>query len=124
MGFDLGIACIPGGIDTDHATAHGLEHQVVLTKASFQARNISLSMKIRVWQRICVLRERQSQKLLLVLKFTCTNKNRNFVKETYTSGFFLTELFLHLTQINLHPNIPFLSSQQHDYQSFSDYFLV
>ena len=36
MGFDLGIACIPGGIATDHATAPGFEHQVVLTKASFQ----------------------------------------------------------------------------------------
>ena len=33
------------------------------------------------------LRVRRSQKLLLVLKFTCTNKNGNFVKETDTSGY-------------------------------------
>ena len=125
MGFDFGIAFIPGVIATDHATAPGLEHQVVLTKASFQASNISLSMKLRVCQSICVLRELQSQKLLLVWKCTCTNKIRNFVKETYTSGYFVfTELFLHLKQINLHPNIQFFSSQQHAYQSFSDYILV
>ena len=29
----------------------------------------------------------------------------------------LSEEFLHLTQINLHPNIQFLSTQQHAYQS-------
>ena len=36
----------------------------------------------------------------------------------------LSEQFLHLTQINLHPNIQFLSTQQHAYQSFFGYFLV
>ena len=30
----------------------------------------------------------------------------------------LYEQFIHLTQINLHPNIQFLSTQQHAYQSF------
>ena len=30
----------------------------------------------------------------------------------------LSEQFLHLTQINLHPNIQFLRTQQHAYQSF------
>ena len=30
----------------------------------------------------------------------------------------LSEQFLHLTQINLHPNIQYLSTQQHAYQSF------
>ena len=30
----------------------------------------------------------------------------------------LSEQFLHLTQINLHPNIQCLSTQQHAYQSF------
>ena len=30
----------------------------------------------------------------------------------------LSEQFLHLTQINLHPNIQFLSTQQNAYQSF------
>ena len=30
----------------------------------------------------------------------------------------LYEQFIHPTQINLHPNIHFLSSQQHAYQSF------
>ena len=34
------------------------------------------------------------------------------------------EQFIHLTQINSHPNIQFLSSQQHAYQSFFGYFLV
>ena len=36
----------------------------------------------------------------------------------------LSEQFLHLTQINLHTNIQFLSTQQHAYQSFFGYFLV
>ena len=30
----------------------------------------------------------------------------------------MSEQFLHLKQINLHPNIQFLSTQQHAYQSF------
>ena len=37
--------------------------------------------------RKCILRVRRSQKLLLVQKFTCTNKNGNFVKENDTSGY-------------------------------------
>ena len=32
-------------------------------------------------------RVRRSQMLLLVCKFTCTNKNGNFIKETNTSGY-------------------------------------
>ena len=36
----------------------------------------------------------------------------------------LYEQFLHLTQINLHPNTQLLSTQQHAYQSFFGYFLV
>ena len=34
-----------------------------------------------------LLRGRRIQKLLLVWKYTCTNKNGNFVKETDTSGY-------------------------------------
>ena len=33
------------------------------------------------------LRVRRSQKLLLVRKFSCTNKSGNFVKDTNTSGY-------------------------------------
>ena len=36
----------------------------------------------------------------------------------------MNEQFLHLTQINLHPNAQLLSTQQHAYQSFFGYFLV
>ena len=36
----------------------------------------------------------------------------------------LYEQFLHLTQINLHPNTQLLSTQQHAYQSLFGYFLV
>ena len=49
---------------------------------------------------ILYLRVHRSQKLLLVFKFTCTNKNGNFVKETYTSGYIVVEQFIHYTQIN------------------------
>ena len=42
----------------------------------------------------------RSQKLLLVSKFTCTNKNDNFVKETDTAG----HIVIQHTYINLRPN--------------------
>ena len=47
------------------------------------------------------------------MKITCINKNDNFVKETDTLAILLYEQFIHLTQVNLHPNIQFLSTQQY-----------
>ena len=47
-------------------------------------------LSVQSWGRLNKsLRGRQSQKLLLVWKFTCTNKNGNFVKKTYASGYFV-----------------------------------
>ena len=36
----------------------------------------------------------------------------------------LFEQFIHLTQINVHPNKQLLSTQQHAYQSYLSYFLL
>ena len=42
---------------------------------------------ISVWSIGSTLRVRRSQKLLLVQKLTCINKNDNFVKETDAPGY-------------------------------------
>ena len=63
-------------------------------------------------------------KALTCMKFTCTNKNGNFVKETDTSGYIIYEQFIHYTKIDLRPNKQHLSTQQQAYQSFLSCFLL
>ena len=71
-----------------------------------------------------ILRRRQLQKSLLVLKFTCKIKNGISVKDIDTSDYIVVWAIYHHTNASICPNMQFLSAQQYAYQPLLGYFLV
>ena len=70
-----------------------------------------------------ILRGRRSQKFFYE-NLPVQTKMAILSRRPILLAILLYEQFLHLTLINLHPNMQLLSTQQHAYQSLIGYFLV